>query len=52
MLTPDKIIEILVKVDDFCKEFDTAIKNIVRKQMVPKPEIFKPYFQTAKSSPY
>ena len=27
MLTPDKIIEIFVKVDDFCKEFDFAIKK-------------------------
>ena len=27
MLTPDKIIEILVKVDDFCKEFETEIAN-------------------------
>ncbi len=25
MLTPDKIIEIFVKVDDFCKEFETEI---------------------------
>jgi hypothetical protein len=25
MLTPDKIIEIFVKVDDFCKEFETGI---------------------------
>lgn len=27
MLTPDKIIEIFVKVDDFCKEFDVLIKK-------------------------
>ncbi|MEO7212000.1 MAG: IS982 family transposase [Mucilaginibacter sp.] len=27
MLTPDKIIEIFVKVDDFCKEFDPILKN-------------------------
>ena len=27
MLTPDKIIEIFIKVDDFCKEFDTSIKK-------------------------
>lgn len=27
MLTPDKIIEIFVKVDDFCKELDFAIKK-------------------------
>ncbi len=27
MLTPDKIIEIFVKVDDFCKEFDLEIKK-------------------------
>jgi len=27
MLTPDKIIEIFVKVDDFCKEFDVSIKK-------------------------
>ena len=27
MLTPDKITEIFVKVDDFCKEFDSEIKK-------------------------
>jgi hypothetical protein len=27
MLTPDKIIEIFVKVDDFCKEFDPMLKK-------------------------
>ncbi|MDT3404503.1 hypothetical protein QE417_003575 [Mucilaginibacter terrae] len=27
MLTPDKIIEIFVKVDDFCKEFETEIAD-------------------------
>jgi hypothetical protein len=49
MLTPDKIIEIFVKVDDFCKEFET---EITRHQLIRSLETAKPHFPTARSLPY
>lgn len=45
MLTPDKIIKIFVKVDDFCKEFETEIAKHQLDAGITKLETEKHRFQ-------